>query len=135
MSITQVVLDYTKAGLTNDEVYDIARIAYATVMSYLTLQDQVNRPRWLHASVDVKKRVIKSVRKIAYNLSETPAAMHEAWRQGKRANGWTYSPEYSPTKKQHPQLLTYAFLDPEKKQTDALFHSVVRSLIDFKTHT
>lgn len=134
MSIASVVLDYTKTRLTTDEIVDIAEIGYTTIITFLSQSDGVPRPCWLDAPIIAKTNAANAVRKIANNLTRSAMQIHEEWRLYMKSKGWRYDKTYDAARKFHPQVLPYTYLPLKSQQQDKLFHSVVRTLIEFNAY-
>lgn len=56
-------------------------------------------------------------------------ALHEAWRQEKIADGWTWAEEKNAEKKQHPCLVPWAQLPMAQKVKDHVFVNTVNLMM------
>jgi hypothetical protein len=60
----------------------------------------------------------------------TPEQQHAMWSNHKLADGWKYGPVKDAAKKEHPCLVDYYDLSFEQKAKDAVYVTVVRSVLD-----
>lgn len=58
----------------------------------------------------------------------TPEQMHEAWREHKASQGWSYGPEKDPDKRTHPCMVPYGELPEDQKDKDRLFLAITTAL-------
>lgn len=56
---------------------------------------------------------------------------HEAWRTNKAADGYVFGPRIDRSKKQHPNMVPFAELDPAQVSKDGLFKGIVNGLKPF----
>ena len=63
------------------------------------------------ASVELPSELIPLTEQMARNV-------HEVWAQARIEEGWTYGPERSDERKEHPCLVSYADLPEAERQYD-----------------
>jgi hypothetical protein len=106
-----------------------ARVVHALFIEMQAVlgDDMPSRP-WFSESRKQRKLVLDGVRRIREQPMLTAKDHHEAWRTGKRAQGWAYDPVKDPAEKTHPDMLPWNELSPEAKDKSVLFLAVVRAL-------
>ncbi len=57
---------------------------------------------------------------IEANLEKLAAAEHEAWRNHRAANGWSYAPARNDAAKRHPSMVAYDDLPEIEKEKDCV---------------
>jgi RyR domain len=55
---------------------------------------------------------------IERNIEKLASAEHEAWRNHRAANGWSYAPVRDDTTKRHPSMVAYDDLPETEKEKD-----------------
>lgn len=75
---------------------------------------------------ECKNSVISGVEKAL--AGATPEALHDAWCEFQRADGWVHGETKDPLAKTHPCLVPYDQLPVEQRNKDQFFLAVVDSL-------
>ncbi|TMW72301.1 RyR domain-containing protein [Alteribacter natronophilus] len=74
-------------------------------------------------NIKIPDHVEKNLEKIARNI-------HETWSKQRIQEGWTFGPERSDSKKEHPGLVPYSQLSEAEKRYDrTTVEETIKSLI------
>ena len=116
-------------GLCTVLVTRIAAIAHAANKALCYQHCDLSQVDWAEAPKSQTDSAEAGVRAIADHPNITPEELHQAWREHKIANGWTWGETKDVEKKCHPNLLPFEELPPEQQLKDKLFGSIVRTLL------
>ncbi len=107
---------------------EIARVAYAAncTLNHMTGEDY---PAWEDAQEVVRQFSIAAVKLQMLHPDWTPEHLHDHWMQDRLNNGWTYGPKRNFKLKTHPSLVPFNRLTPVEQAKDAMFSSIVQSLL------
>lgn len=119
----------SRVVLTDEELDDVAEVAYTTSATFKTQHDGVPRKAW-GLLLEVEKRIMKiGVKRILDNPHAQPAQLHEQWCERKRGHGWTYGHTKNNFERKHPELLPYKFLPAHKQRGDLLIYVIVHTMV------
>jgi RyR domain len=106
---------------------EIAPVVHAAMIALQAVDgDECPSPPW--ASEDPAVQAL-TVRGVALARSGLPAeALHEAWCDGKRAQGWTYGEVKDRTARTHPCLVPYRQLPERQQAKDRLLRAITIAL-------
>lgn len=93
------------------------------------LGEKVISPLWDSASREMRNSAFEGVKLILNNPNTTPEQSHESWLDFKTKHGWSYAAERDDESKLHPCMVPYYDLPPEQRLKDAMFQTVVRSIL------
>jgi len=85
-------------------------------------------PPWSDAPRWMKDSGVDGVSYILRNPGCVESSIHENWRQNRMRDGWKWGPVKDEKKKEHPSLLPFDRLSPEKQRKDRCFLSLVLAL-------
>lgn len=107
----------------------IAEICHEANLIYSRLAGDHSHRHWEDADPALRASVVAGV-ETAIRLGEgaTPEAMHQAWVDYKKAEGWTFGPEKDFEKKTHPNIHPYSELPAVQQDKDKLFIAIVKAL-------
>lgn len=106
---------------------EIARVAHEANRGVQDMDgDECPSPPWASEDPDVRALTVRGVALARAGLS--PEQLHEAWCDGKRAQGWTYGPVKDRTAKTHPCLVPYRELPENQQAKDRILHAIVTAL-------
>lgn len=83
-------------------------------------------PPWDDFDQESRALVISRVKGVQAGVS--PEQSHEDWCVFKLTHGWTLGPVKDGDLKQHPSLVPYAELPPDRQMKDRLFAAIVKVL-------
>ncbi|MCC6155706.1 MAG: hypothetical protein IT367_18195 [Candidatus Hydrogenedentes bacterium] len=113
-------------------VVDVARICHEANRAYcLSLGEAWTEANWNNAAQDVRDSAIAGVKFRLANLDALVSAQHEAWFEGKRAQGWVYGPVKDAMQKTHPCMVPFEALPMAQQGKDALFVNIVRAMAPY----
>lgn len=115
--------------ITDPRAEEIAQVAHEANRAYCETLGDLTQVPWAAAPQWQKDSAINGVKLYAQNLGLSPERSHEAWRNEKISEGWTFGPVKSERDKIHPSLLPYDELPLEEQAKDSLFGSVCRALL------
>lgn len=110
-------------------VEHIAQVAHEANRAYCRTIGDFSQPSWDNAPEWQRESAIAGVVFLQDNPDATPADSHASWLTLKEAEGWQYGLVKDPEQKLHPCMLPYNELPPEQQTKDALYNSVVRTLL------
>lgn len=87
-------------------------------------------PHWYDLDSEGREDVISGVRFVIENRDKAPEEMHAVWRDSMIADGWTHGPLHDGEAKTHPNLVDYADLRDTQKRRDAMFRSIVATMME-----
>ncbi|MFD6638317.1 RyR domain-containing protein [Micromonospora chalcea] len=106
---------------------EIARVCHEANRALQALAlDPAPSPAWDEAPHWQRASAVDGVRQA--QAGAVPEALHEAWCEFKRAEGWTYGPEKDADARTHPCLVPYADLPQAERRKDAVFAAIVAAL-------
>jgi hypothetical protein len=106
----------------------IAAVAHEVNKAYCEALGDRSHTDWDDAPEDHKESLRRGVEMHLNNPKLGPAAGHEAWKQHKLAEGWTYGPLKHEGRKEHPCLVPFCDLPKDQQVKDFLFYGVVRAI-------
>ena len=89
------------------------------------LGGEVVSPSWDDAPEDQRVSSVAGV-ETAW-AGATSEELHDAWADGKRADGWVYGAVKDTEAKTHPCLVAYAALDEGQRLKDDVFNAVAKA--------
>lgn len=106
---------------------EVARVVHEANRALQDIDgDECPSPPW--ASEDPAVRAL-TVRGVALARAGLPAeALHDAWCDGKRAQGWVYGPIKDRLARTHPCLLPYCLLPERQQAKDRLLRAIAGAL-------
>lgn len=107
---------------------DIARICHEALRAYNKAIGDPEDDAWETAPDKLKQSRTKGVENILENADYSAAAQHEAWREGKVADGWKYGVVKNREAKVHHCLMPWTDLPPHQKRKGDLFVAIVRAV-------
>lgn len=93
------------------------------------LGEKTISPTWNSAPQEMRNSAFEGVKLLLNNPLTTPEQSHESWLSFKTKHGWTYAEERDDECKLHPCMVPYHELPPEQRLKDAMFQTVVRSIL------
>lgn len=108
--------------------HSIARVCHDMNSDYCRKIGDVVPPAWDDMPPEMQQGTIKGVELFLANPNLSPSAMHDAWKQEKLEQGWTYAPVKSIKDKTHPNIKPFADLSAEQQFKDWLFSATVRNI-------
>jgi len=109
-------------------VNDIARICHEALRAYNKAIGDPDDDPWETAPAKLKESRVKGVENVLDNANYSPKDQHEAWREGKVADGWKYGVVKDRERKMHHCLLPWSDLPVHQKKKGDLFVGIIRSL-------
>lgn len=106
----------------------IAPVCHAANRALCASVGDHSQPAWEDAPQWQVSSAIEGVQAVLDDPEIQPGALHERWRDSKRADGWVYGPVKDAGRKVHPCMLPFAFLPVHDQEKDRLFIAVVRAL-------
>ena len=104
-----------------------AQLAHEANKVYCEMIWDDSQKPWGETPRDIQKSAEAGVRFVIENPGATPEDQHNAWMEGKIADGWVHGdvkdPEADPPT--HPCLVPYEDLPEEQKVKDIIFRAVV----------
>ena len=117
--MTMTCADYT------DE--EIARVVHEANRAIQDIDgDESPSPPWACEDPAVRALTIQGVR--LARAGHTPEELHDAWCDGKRAQGWTYGDTKDRTLKTHPCLVPYRLLPRRQQAKDRVLRAITLAL-------
>lgn len=107
----------------------IAHMAHEVNKIWCRLNGDLSQPDWEHAPDWQKQSAINGVNFHISNPNAKPEDSHINWLKEKEADGWKYGTVKNPETKEHPCFVPYNELPLNQRVKDALFISVVHSLL------
>lgn len=105
----------------------IARVAHeANRTLQIITGDPAPSPAWDDAPAWQQQSAVDGV--AAAREGRDGEALHEAWCEQKRADGWIFGDTKDPEARTHPCLVPYSDLPAEQRAKDELFGAIVRAL-------
>lgn len=118
-----------KDGDDEELVMKAAKTAHEVNRAYCeSIGDSSQKP-WDKAPKWQKESSINGVIFLRDNPKAGPEHSHDNWMREKEANGWKFGEKKDEKEKTHPCMVPYNQLSDEHKAKDALFTSVVRSIL------
>lgn len=114
------------SNLSSDQ---LAVVFYAAERARLQVQPAVIvtiPDAWDTLPADEQRAVVNEVHDVA--AGTTAEQKHEAWRQEKLADDWTYGPVKDAAERTHPELVPYAELPADRRDRDALLAGIIAAL-------
>lgn len=118
------------SDLTDEKALKIAAVAHSANREWCRLHGDLEQPAWEFAPKWQVESAVAGVMAIASGTVKTPEESHESWMKHKIDTGWTYGPQKHPQAKEHPCLVPYEELPEEQRAKDALFHGIVKIMLD-----
>lgn len=118
----------TRLAITDDQLDDIAEVAYTASAILRTQCDGVPRRCWADLLQPERQIAKGAARRVLNNPTASPADLHEKWVNKQRGEGWTYGTTKDNFAKKHPELLPYKFLAADKQRADLLFYVIVHTM-------
>lgn len=116
------------------EVEQIAEICHEANRVYCLSQGDASQKVWSEAPWATRQSAIAGVVFIIENPDAKLDALHENWRQRKKAEGWAYGEERDELSRTHPCMVPYEELPPAQRAKDSLFRAIVKALNPGETH-
>jgi hypothetical protein len=114
--------------MSSVDIECIACVCHEANKAYCeTLGDHSQHP-WAQADEWQRESARNGVRYALAHPDAPPSTQHDAWRDDKIAEGWTYGPVKDAAAKTHPCMVSYAQLPKEQQRKDALFRAIVAAL-------
>lgn len=108
----------------------IAQVAHEVNKTYCeTVCDDYSQPDWNDAPDWQVESAVNGVIFTKDNMDATPEQSHENWLAQKADEGWVYGEVKDAEKKTHPCMLPYDELPAEQQVKDALYQTVVKTLL------
>ena len=105
----------------------IAPVVHAAVIVLQTLDgDECPALPWSCESPEIQQLTVRGVALARSGLS--PEELHDAWCDGKRAQGWVYGETKDRALKTHPCLVAYAELPERQQAKDRLLRAITVAL-------
>lgn len=116
------------------EIEQIAEVCHEANRTYCRSQGDLSHKLWTETPWSIKQSAIAGVVFLQENPDAPLEALHEKWREHKKANGWVFGEEKDDLTKTHPCMLPYADLPKIQQVKDALFRTIVRALTSGETN-
>lgn len=115
------------AAPTEQEKLDTASICHeANRMFCMFIGDPV-APAWSELDADTISGVLEGVNGVL--AGDTPWESHTRWVRTRQSQGWVHGDVLDRERRIHPNLVPYAELRPLQRRKDAMFTSIVLSLL------
>lgn len=119
----------SKAELFASALEAIAELAHEVNRAYCQSTGDDSQLSWPIAPDWQKDSARAGVRGIRDGEILSPRDAHESWCQDKRASGWRLGPIKDPATREHPCLVPYDDLPDGQRVKDALYFTVVRTVL------
>ncbi len=106
-----------------------ALVAHETNRAWCKTMGDYIQPSWENAPDWQKESVIAGVKFHISNPNANDSASHDSWLKQKLDDGWMYGEVKDSKNKTHPCLVPFWMLPVEQQIKDALFRSVVHSVL------
>jgi RyR domain len=116
--------------LASEKFENIARVCHEANRAYCKTLGDHSQPSWEEAPEWQRKSALAGVN-LHYAYDHGPEASHVAWMNMKLEDGWKYGPVKDADKKEHPCMVPFNELPPEKQAKDHLFRAIVHALREF----
>jgi len=107
---------------------DIARVCHEACRAAAAADGDTDRPTWADAPEWQKDTTRKGVRYIQEHPDAPAGALHQAWIDEKKSDGWVYGKVKDAEKKTHPMMIPYTELPLIEKVKDHLIATLTRAL-------
>jgi hypothetical protein len=104
-----------------------AQAAHEANRAYCIAIGDTSQTSWEDAPEWQRSSAVNGVRGVIEGNG--PEQSHESWLREKIETGWSYGPVKDAGKKEHPCFVPYAELPPAQKAKDAIFVTVVRTVL------
>lgn len=106
---------------------EVARVVHEANRAIQDIDgDECPSPPWASEDPAVRALTIRGVRLARGGLP--PEALHDAWCDGKRAQGWVYGETKDRTLKTHPCMVPYAQLPQRQQAKDRILRAITVAL-------
>lgn len=112
---------------------DIARVCHEVNRAYCAAYGDISHSPWETAPAWQRASALAGVNLLLVHPGRTPAQLHEAWLELKRAQGWRYGDAKDVYAKTHPCMVPFAELPAVQQAKDYIFVAVVNTLAPYLT--
>lgn len=106
---------------------EIARVVHEANRALQAVDgDECPSPPWASEDPAVQALTVHGV--ALARAGASPEELHEAWCDGKRAQGWTYGEVKDRTARTHPCLVPYRELPERQQAKDRLLRAIAAAL-------
>lgn len=116
--------------MLNANVLATAKACHEANRAFCAYLGDHSQPSWEDAPDWQKDSACKGVVFHVNNPDAGDSASHENWWRVKLEEGWTYGPVKDPEAKTHPCMVPFDQLPPAQQFKDALFRTLVHTLLD-----
>lgn len=110
--------------MTDEQVASVVHAANCAIQALDG--DECPSPPWESLDPQTRALTVRGVR--LARLGMTPERLHEAWCDGKRAQGWVHGESKDPVARTHPCMIPYADLPEHQRAKDRLLSVITREL-------
>lgn len=107
----------------------IARITHEANKAWCEAHGDFSQTSWEDAPDWQRESALAGVKFHSENPDAGDSASHDEWMRHKIADGWVYGDRKDPDSKTHPCLVPFSELPVMQQKKDALFRSIVHSLL------
>jgi len=116
--------------LTDELVDRIAEAAHEVNRAYcLYVTEDYSQAPWEALPDDLKNSTRNGVRAVADDPRLSLVQCHNLWMKQKVKEGWIYDPHKNYLERKHPNIVEYERLPLEQRVKDALFGTIVRTML------
>jgi len=109
-------------------IEELARVAYTVSRAYMIMNDDPRLPEWQDMDYLDSEYVREGVEIYLAHPDADPEIWHQQWYEHHKKLGWKHGKAYDPIKKTSPVFMEFFRLPAKKRNSDIIFHAVVRSL-------
>jgi len=109
-------------------IEELARVAYTVSRAYMIKNGDPQLPEWQDMDYLDSEYVREGVEIYLSNPDVGPGIWHQEWYKHHQKLGWKHGKAYNAVKKTSPVFMEFDRLPAAKRNSDIIFHAIVRSL-------
>ena len=110
-------------------VTKVARVTHQLNKAYCEMLEDNSQLDWERSPQWQKQSAVDGVLFHSQNPDASDSASHDNWMKDLAKAGWTYGPEKSPEKREHPCMVPFDELPVTQQLKDKLFRQTVHALM------